>query len=283
MTSRKTPLHAHLVAGGFPRGSAAGHDIDYARLRLLEALRRGGEVRASVSSDFQDLDEWLPKSDLLVTYVAGPYLDDGQAERVETWLSGGGRWLALHGSSGGRAVPNADGTPGRTMARSAHHEVLGAYFMNHPPIRAFRVDVRDADHPLTKGLPSSFDVMDELYLFEMTAPSESRVLLSTSDLSAEDPAPRKFGFTYAEDRSVEADGRTRPVAYIRDVGSGTGAVAYLALGHCHTPTTNIQPWVDESVAPDGKTPLEFKGPWETPAFDRLLVNAIEWGLEACRT
>ena len=32
------PLRAHLIAGGFPRGQAAGHNHDYARLRLLEML-----------------------------------------------------------------------------------------------------------------------------------------------------------------------------------------------------------------------------------------------------
>jgi hypothetical protein len=282
MSPRPTPLRAHLVAGGFPRGSAAGHDIDYARLRLLTSLSGYDTVTTSVSGDFRDLEEWLPKSDLLISYVAGPYLDDRQAKHVGEWLEGGGRWLALHGSSGGKAAPNADGSPGRRMVRLPHHEVLGAWFMNHPPIREFAVEVRDADHPLTRGLPTTFRVKDELYLFELTAPDETRVLLTTSDLDVDDPAPRKFGFTYGEDRSVEADGRTRPVGFVRDVGRGTGAVAYFALGHCHTPSTNIQPFVDASVDAEGKTPLEFKGPWETDAFERLLANAIEWGLEARR-
>jgi len=58
-----------------------------------------------------------------------------------------------------------------------------------------------------------------------------------------------------------------------------GAVAYFALGHCHTPSTNIQPFVDVSVDEQGKTPLQFRGPWETKAFGRLLENGINWGLE----
>ena len=61
---------------------------------------------------------------------------------------------------------------------------------------------------------------------------------------------------------------------------GAGAVAYLALGHCHTASTNIQPFVDASVDPAGVTPLHFRGPWETDAFERLLSNGIEWGLQA---
>ncbi len=104
MPGQSTPTCVHVVAGGFPRGSAAGHDIDYARLRILHLLQENGAV-ASVASDFTDVDSWLPKSDLLVTYVAGPYPDDRLSELLQEWLDGGGRWLALHGTSGGRAVP----------------------------------------------------------------------------------------------------------------------------------------------------------------------------------
>jgi hypothetical protein len=120
--------------------------------------------------------------------------------------------------------------------------------------------------------------MDELYLLELESPGETQVLLSTSDLDAQDSAPRNFGFTYGEDTSVESDGRTRVLAYERKRGSG--AVAYVALGHCHTPLTNIQPFVDVSVQAEGITPLDFRGPWGTEAFERLLANAIEWGLAA---
>jgi type 1 glutamine amidotransferase len=163
------------------------------------------------------------------------------------------------------------------MSRARHHEVLGAFFLNHPPIRKFEVNVKDAKHPITVGLPAAFEVMDELYLIEVHESADTRVLLTTSDLAAEDPAPREFGFTYEEDTSVGADGRTRALAYERITGSG--AVAYIALGHCHTPSTNIQPFVDSSVDAKGVTPLEFRGPWEAEPFRRLLSNAVNWGLE----
>jgi type 1 glutamine amidotransferase len=264
MTTPPTSIPVHVVAGGF--------------LRILQLLQANGRVVASVSSDFNDVDGWLPKSDLLVTYVAGPFPDDRQVELIEEWLDGGGRWLALHGTSGGRALPMPGGSPGRMMSRARHHEVLGAFFLNHPPIRKFRVDVCDREHPLTRGLPSSFQVMDELYLIELRAPAESRVLLSTSDLDAQDPAPRTFGFSYGEDTSAGPDGRTRVLGYERE--HGAGAVAYFALGHCHSPSTNIQPFVDASVDAAGATPLCFRGPWETDAFEHLLRNGIEWGLLA---
>jgi hypothetical protein len=267
----------HLVAGGFPRGSWAGHDIDYARLRILTLLQSHASVVTSVATDFADLEDWLPNSDLLVTYVAGPYPDDAGCDLIEEFLSRGGRWLALHGTSGGRAVPLPDGRPGRKMAKLRHHEVLGSFFLNHPPIRKFSVDVADRNHPLTRDLPDAFEVMDELYLMEIQDPDNTQILLTTSDLSADDPAPRKFGFSYDEDTSVGTDGKTRVLAYLRE--HGAGAVAYFALGHCHTPSTNIQPFVNTSVDSEGKTPLQFRGPWETEAFGQLLANAVRWGLD----
>lgn len=275
MTTPTTPIRVHLVAGGFPRHSSAGHDIDFVRLHLLESLHDQGAL-TSVAADFTDIEDWLGRTDFLITYVAGPYLDDVQAEAVASWIEAGGRWLALHGTSGGKAVPLPDGRPGRILCRSRHHEVLGAAFLNHPPIRRFRVDV--GDHPLTRGLPQSFEVEDELYLVELLDLEQSEVLLTTSSLPADDPAPRNFGFTYDQDTSVASDGQTRTLGYVRE--QGVGAVAYLALGHCHTPTTNIQPWVHESVDPDGRTPLHFRGPWTTEPFLHLLRNAIAWGMAA---
>ena len=266
----------HLVAGGFPVGSSAGHDIDFVRRELLERLADYEGVRATVSNDFSDLERWLPGATFLITYVAGPFLTQAQSDFVQGWMEEGGRWLALHGSSGGKAVPLSDGRPGRRMSKQAHHEVLGAFFLNHPPIRAFQVHVSDSTHVLTRDLPDSFVVEDELYLIEVRQPGESRVLLTTSDLAASDPAPREFGFTYDQDTSVGEDGRTRVLAYERR--TGRGSVVYVALGHCHTPSTNIQPFVDASVDPDGVTPLQFKGSWEAEAFRQLVTNAVHWGV-----
>src|SRR5215471_20370881 len=88
---------AHVIAGGFPPGSMAGHDHDYARLRLLQLLA-DRDVPASVANDFEDLDKWLPVSRLLITYVAGPYPDAAQCGAIERWLETGGHWLASHGT-----------------------------------------------------------------------------------------------------------------------------------------------------------------------------------------
>jgi hypothetical protein len=259
---------AHLITGGYPPGSAAGHDHDYARLRLLTLLA-GQDVPASVGNDFADVETWLPLSRLLVTYVAGPYPDARQCRALEAWLEAGGHWLALHGTSGGRAE-RVEGLRQRRTIKTEHHALLGSMFLTHPPQCKFRVDVRDADHPVTRGIGNSFDVDDEPYFIEMQAPASARILLTADYGAAGDwPVTEKL---YGADTSLEPGGRTRVIGYTKAVGRG--AVTYLALGHCHNPYARLgQPKDSRDAHPT------YRGPWETPAWLALLRNAIGWTVQ----
>jgi uncharacterized protein len=273
--ARQKPIRVHLIAGGYPPGSFAGHDMDYVRLRLLGMLQQNEQLLTTTANDYGDIAKWLPGSNFLITYVAGPYPTDEQNKFLRDWLEGGGRWLALHGTSGGKAVPVGDNRHIRKMVKGAYHETLGAFFLNHPPVRKFRVDLADRSHPLTEGLPTSFETMDELYLIEVQDLARCHILMTTE--LATDPSPQGFGFVYDRDTSVLADGKTRVLGYTRDLGKG--GVTYFALGHCHTPFSNVQPFVDASVDASGATPQTFRGSWETSEFDTLLRNALKWGLE----
>jgi hypothetical protein len=160
------------------------------------------------------------------------------------------------------------------MVKTSHHVTLGSFFLNHPPLRQFRVNVSDQEHVLTQGLPASFEVIDELYLIELQEPSACRVLLTTE--LAKDLSPAGFGFVYDRDTALLPDGKTRVLGYMRELGQG--GVAYLALGHCHSPTNNRQRVVDPSVHTLGESPRLFRGAWETEPFERLLRNGITWGI-----
>jgi hypothetical protein len=266
----------HLIVGGYPPGEPAGHDMDFARLRLLGHLAAVDGVRTTVANDYRDLGAWLERSRLLVTYVAGPFPDETQNRDLRAWLEAGGRWLALHGTSGGKAVRvPVDGHIRRMMVKGPHHETLGCFFLNHPPLCRFAVAVSPG-HELAAGLPERFEVEDELYLVELTAPETTDVLLTT-ELPV-DPSPAGFGFAYETDTSLRPDGRTRVLAFTRPLGEG--AVTYVALGHCHSPTSNSQPFVDPTLRADGRTPLSFRGSWDDPSFQRLLDNAVRWGTRA---
>lgn len=138
------------------------------------------------------------------------------------------------------------------------------------------MDVADPHHALTRGLPAAFEVMDELYLLELQAPADTRILLTTE--LATDPSPADFGFVYDADTALQPDGKTRVLGLARRWGRGE--VAYVALGHCHAPASNMQPFVDASVESVGTTPQMFRGEWRTPTFTRLLRNGVEWGCAA---
>lgn len=263
---------AHLVVGGFPVGSNAGHDMDFVRIQLLQILYSHG-YHTTVSQDFSSLNGCLNSSDFLLTYVAGPYPDDEQTRILEQWINNGGKWFALHGTSGGRAKRINETSQRREMVRLPHHDLLGAYFLNHPPVRRFKVKIEAAAHPLFSGLPTEFEVEDELYLIE---PIEFDNLLLSTELD-EDPSPPGFGFHYSEDTSLQSDGKTRILGTERLIGKG--AVCYVALGHTHNPSTNMQPFVDASVDEDGTTPKTFRGPWKNDHFIGIVENAMEWAKE----
>jgi uncharacterized protein len=268
--SETMPGRAHLIAGGFPPGANAGHDHDYARLRLLGLLAEQ-DIPASVANDFSDVEKWLPVTGLLITYVAGPYPDAAQTRAIRHWLEAGGHWVGLHGTSGGRAERVAGFRQRRTV-KTEHHALLGSRFLTHPPICKFRVDVTDPDSPLTRGLGTSFDVADEPYFIELQDPGSTRILL-TADYGPGAVSP-SIGTLYASDTSLQADGRTRVLGYTSEVGRG--GVTYYALGHCHNPAIRAARAAD----PTDTTPPTFRGAWETDAFTALLRNAIAWGVRA---
>src|SRR5262245_42603682 len=215
MTERM-PSRAHLIAGGFPPGSSAGHDHDYARLRLLGLLAER-DVPASVANDFADVEKWLPVSRLLITYTAGPYPDASQCRALQGWLEAGGRWQALPGTSGGRAE-RVEGARQRRTVKTEHHALLGSYFLTHPPICKIHVDVSAGNHRLTRGVGASFDVEDEPYFIELQDPASTRILL-TADYGQNATSPT-VGTLYARDTSLQPDGRTRVLGHTREVGQG---------------------------------------------------------------
>src|SRR5215470_5300123 len=210
MTETKS-TRAHLIAGGFPPGSQAGHDHDYARLKLLGLLAEQGEA-ASVANDFADVEKWLPTSRLLITYVTGPYPDAAQSRAIGRWLEEGGRWLGLHGTSGGRAE-RVEGMRQRRTVKTEHHALLGGYFLTHPPICKIKVDVADGSSPLTKGLPSSFVVEDEPYYVELQHPGSTRLIL-TAEYGPEAATSPTSGTLYPSDTSLLPDGKTRALGYM---------------------------------------------------------------------
>jgi len=240
----KRRLNAVLVAGG------RYHDIDYARLELLKLLAEDERVRVRVFEDYSNLDA-IRAADFLVTYTCDVMPSLVEQEALRAFVASGKRWYALHGTNSILRFL-ADGAVDSPRWAPHFMQTLGSQFIAHPPIAPYRVEVRDGQHPLTRGV-EPFETTDELYLMESDAGLQ--VLL---DCEYEGAAP---GFV--ESRWPRA---RHPVFYIHRVGQG--AVLYLTLGHCrgHYDMAPLLDWY----------PQIERCAWDLPVFHELLRRGMAW-------
>lgn len=120
-------------------------------------------------------------------------MGDAGLRRLLRWIGDGGGFVGLHAAS-------------NTFAKEpAFAGMLGAQFRAHPFAGRGRVIVTDRRHPATRGLPATFVIDDEFYVFETN--------------------PRRRAHVLAR-RATSAD---EPLAWWRR--EGRGRVFYSALGH----------------------------------------------------
>jgi len=236
-----------LVAGGLY------HDIDFARLELLKLLAEHDEFRVRVQADYEDADA-IAAADILVSYTCDVRPSSRAQTIIREWVSGGGRWLALHGTSSA-----LDQTPDGWTAPSTMPtwiDTLGSQFVAHPPIAPYRVDNVAPEHWLVAGI-EPFDATDELYLNDYPDRSALVPLLQTSYCG---PAR---GFSRSD--WTKTDPR-HLVMYLRPLGDG--GVLYNTLGHCRghydmVPIKDYYPSVDRCS-------------WDLPVFSELLRRSLRW-------
>jgi hypothetical protein len=123
-----------------------------------------------------------------------------QGKAVRQFVESGGSALFLHNVT----------HVGLTDPDFRH--VLGAAYAGHPPIRTFKVKVKNSNHPITKGV-RDFIVTDEQHYMEYDK-DPKHILLETVN---------EDGLTY---RSM---GATAPGGWAFDYGKGR--VCYLSPGH----------------------------------------------------
>jgi type 1 glutamine amidotransferase len=227
---------ANVVCGA----SDNSHDIDFARMRILDVLYGMGGIRTECFGNYKDI-EAIEAGDLLISYTSLMPADPAQAAALRRYLEKGGRWFAIHASNYFR-----DDQP------LLLPDILGSRFATHPPYGHFTVAVAKPDDPLLKGIPATFEVDDELYVLDKAPDLE--VLLHA-----------KWGGTGVLNRTIPEG--MHPMMYKRRVGQG--AVLYLTLGHS-----------SRSFAPpqaDG-TPATFSrhGSWDSTVVQEIIKRSIEW-------
>jgi hypothetical protein len=227
--------------------------MDFARLQLLQELDAHDRIRTRVFEDYSCAAA-LEQADVLISYTCEVRTEPEDQRRLVDFVSGGGRWLALHATNSVLDPP----TPGVRTTFSAPRvlgpvaPLLGSQFLAHPPIAPYLVEVV-GDDPLVAGV-SPFTTTDELYICELHPPL--RVLLQTHyrgpcrgfDDDALDDAPR-------------------PVLY-RKV-TGAGEVCYFTLGHCRG-RYDVQ---DLGVEDLGR---RDRGSWAVPEFREVLSRTLAW-------
>ncbi len=237
-----------LVAGG------KYHDIDFARLQLLQLLAEHDEFRVRVQPDYEDTGA-LTEGSILVSYTCDVRPTEAAQHAIRDWVHGGGRWVALHGTNAALELGGPDGVVApRIFPNWA--DTLGSQFIAHPPIQPYRVEVTDPDHWLVADI-EPFETDDELYLSEYADIGAVEVLLHT------DWQGRATGFVEADWTSGES---RHPIMYLRPLGDG--AVLYNTLGHCRghydmAPVVDYYPQIERCS-------------WEQPAYHELLRRSLRW-------
>ena len=142
-------VDVYLVCGG------QWHDFDFARLELLKLLATDEQVRVRVAQDFRDT-EAISASTALVSYTCDVRPSDAEAEALQAWVEGGGRWLALHGTSSFLDPPSeaSRGLYSAPAQNPTFFEVLGNQFLSHPAIGPFPITVSPGaeSDPLVEGI-----------------------------------------------------------------------------------------------------------------------------------
>ena len=242
--------------------AAEYHDSAYARRELLGLIAEDDHIAASCGSDFRDT-ETLEAADLLITYTSNVFPDESERAALARFLSGGGRWLALHGSAaytrfrpppvniGGIRLPGLTDTPDK---EPAYMDLLGARFVSH--LAPQPITIRPvSDHPVVRGLPP-FTVVDEPYILELRGDCE---ILLESRFTGQAPG-------YVEGPWLDDDPRPQMLLHRH----GAGEILYLAPGHC-CGRFDLQPFIAEAPAE--------RGPWTNETYREILRRALHWGTE----
>jgi scyllo-inositol 2-dehydrogenase (NADP+) len=176
-----------MLAGSF----AGFHPADYAYDVISADLARRGIATLEKTKETGALTN-LGGYDLLVIYGDRGELTAEEEQALSDWVAQGGALVGVHGAT--TCFRENDG----------YHALLGALFISHPPVTRFSLFRDSADHMITRRLPDSFVVEDELYILEPRA--DFQTLLH-----------------------ARYQGKDAPVAYVRT--HGKGRVFYCGLGH----------------------------------------------------
>ncbi|MBC7234484.1 MAG: ThuA domain-containing protein [Chloroflexi bacterium] len=153
------------------------HDAGIAFTGIGDLLEAEG-IAVQRTTDFAALDaDALDGKSLLIIlrdgieWPEGPngprvvWMQPHQERAIEEFVLQGGAFLALHNA--GWAYPYQGG----------YRRTLGGYYIGHPPIARFRVEVINHTHPVTRGV-ESYEIVDEQHWLHWDFDRVTPLLLS---------------------------------------------------------------------------------------------------------
>lgn len=219
---------AGLRVSVFSRTNGYRHDSIPAALAMIASQGSAHGWRVMETEDPAIFTANLATTDVVVFALTSgnDILDADQKTAFEGWVAEGHGFVGIHSATDTEYL------------WPFYHELVGATFKSHPPgLYDASVDLADASHPVTAGLPTPWTRTDEWYSFTDN-PAEAGTLdiLLTLDES-----------TFAEDPSLSMT--PHPISWAQTF-EGTRAF-YMAMGH----------------------PAES---YSDPTFVAFLTRAIEW-------
>lgn len=125
-------------------------------------------VATESADDFTD-DNLAQFNVVMFLNTTGDVLDDAQQAVFERYIQAGGGFVGIHSATD-------------TEYDWAWYEgLIGTYFKNHPAIQQAELQIIDATHISTIGLPSPWSRTDEWYNFQSNLPAGISVLIEVDE------------------------------------------------------------------------------------------------------
>jgi type 1 glutamine amidotransferase len=195
-----TPSFTVLV---FSKTTGFRHDSIPDGIAAIRALGAEHGFRVDDTEDAGRFTEAVLAQYKVVVFLSttGDILDQEQKAAFERYIRAGGGFVGIHSASD-----------------TEYHwpwygRLIGAWFASHPQIQRASVRIVDANHPSTKGLPGSWERVDEWYNFRSNPRGAAHILANLDEASY----------------SGGAMGGDHPIAWCRNIDSSRSW--YTAMGH----------------------------------------------------
>lgn len=147
-------------------GGGGSHDfVQYFGVVDGEVLSEDGDNTVLYTEDVATLKTWLPHADIFFLTNNKPF-DQEAKDLIFDRVNQGMNMLIYH-----------PGTWYNWPDWLVYNKILvGGGSRSHEPLQEFEVEIVNPDHPITRGVPGRFKIIDELYRWEKDPDAEIEVL-----------------------------------------------------------------------------------------------------------